>query len=96
MKDRNAVSTLKGYFYQFDFSILQLLSLASMTDKVTIEGIEDVDITTIDNKLAIQCKYYEGTEYNHSEISEAIINYNNATSSYSSPINNKLNILRGR
>lgn len=72
MKDRNAVSTLKGYFYQFDFSILQLLSLASMTDKVTIEGIEDVDITTIDNKLAIQCKYYEGTEYNHSEISEAI------------------------
>ena len=43
-----------------------------MTDKVTIEGIEDVDITTIDNKLAIQCKYYEGTEYNHSEISEAI------------------------
>ena len=54
MKDRNAVSTLKGYFYQFDFSILQLLSLASMTDKVTIEGIEDVDITTIDNKLAIQ------------------------------------------
>ena len=48
MKDRNAVSTLKGYFYQFDFSILQLLSLASMTDKVTIEGIEDVDITTID------------------------------------------------
>ena len=72
MKDRNAVSTLKWYFYQFDFSILQLLSLASMTDKVTIEGIEDVDITTIDNKLAIQCKYYEGTEYNHSEISEAI------------------------
>lgn len=72
MKDRNAVSTLKGYFYQFDFSILQLLSLASMTDKVTIEGIEDVDITTLDNKSAIQCKYYEGTEYNHSEISEAI------------------------
>lgn len=72
MRDRNAVSTLKGYFYQFDFSILQLLSLTSMTDKVTIEGIEDVDITTIDNKLAIQCKYYEGTEYNHSEISEAI------------------------
>lgn len=72
MRDRNAVSTLKGYFYQFDFSILQLLTLDSMTDKVTIEGIEDVDIATIDNKLVIQCKYYEGTEYNHSEISEAI------------------------
>ena len=72
VKDRNAVSTLRGYFYQFDFSILQLLTLDDMMDKVTIEGIEDVDITTIDNKLAIQCKYYEGTEYNHSEISEAI------------------------
>ena len=72
MKDRNAVSTLKGYFYQFDFSILQLLTLDDMMDKVTIEGIEDVDITTINSKLAIQCKYYEGTEYNHSEISEAI------------------------
>lgn len=72
MKDRNAVSTLKGYFYQFDFSILQLLTLENMMDKVTIEGIEDVDITTINSKLAIQCKYYEGTEYNHSEISEAI------------------------
>ncbi len=56
MKDRNAVSTLKGYFYQFDFSILQILSLSNMTDKVTIEGIGDADITTIDNKVAIQCK----------------------------------------
>lgn len=72
MKDRNAVSSLKGYFYQFDFSILQLLTMTDMMDKVTIEGIEDIDITTVDNKLAIQCKYYEGTEYNHSEISEAI------------------------
>lgn len=72
LKDRNAVSTLKGYFYQFDFSILQLLNLDNMADKVTIEGIEDIDITTVDSKTAIQCKYYEGTEYNHSEIAEAI------------------------
>lgn len=72
MKDRNAVSTLKGYFYQFDFSILQLLNLDNMADKVTIEGIEDIDITIIDSKIAIQCKYYEGMEYNHSEIAEAI------------------------
>lgn len=50
LKDRNAVSTLKGYFYQFDFSILQLLNLENMADKVTIEGIEDIDITTVDSK----------------------------------------------
>lgn len=37
-----------------------------------VEGIEDVDVTSADNKIAIQCKYYEGTEYNHSVISEAV------------------------
>lgn len=72
MKDRSAVSTLKGYFYQFDFTILQLLKLDHMADKIMVEGIEDVDVSTADNKIAIQCKYYEGTEYNHSEISEAV------------------------
>lgn len=72
MKDRSAVSTLKGYFYQFDFTILQLLKLEHMTDKIMVEGIEDVDVSSADSKIAIQCKYYEGTEYNHSEISEAV------------------------
>lgn len=72
MKDRSAVSTLNGYFYQFDFTILQLLKLEHMTDKIMVEGIEDVDVSSADSKIAIQCKYYEGTEYNHSEISEAV------------------------
>lgn len=72
MKDRSAVSTLKGYFYQFDFTILQLLKLEHITDKIMVEGIEDIDISSADSKIAIQCKYYEGTEYNHSEISEAV------------------------
>ena len=72
MKDRSAVSTLKGYFYQFDFTILQLLKLEHMTDKIMVEGVEDVDVASADNKIAIQCKYYEGTEYNHSVISEAV------------------------
>ncbi|WP_333651653.1 hypothetical protein [Lacrimispora sp.] len=72
MKDRSAVNTLKGYFYQFDFTILQLLKLEHITDKIMVEGIEDVDISSADSKIAIQCKYYESTEYNHSEISEVI------------------------
>lgn len=72
MKDRDAVATLKGYFYQFDFTILQLLRLNNINDIVMVEGIEDVDITSEDCKTAIQCKYYESTEYNHSEIAEAI------------------------
>lgn len=40
MKDRNAVSTLKGYFFQFDFSILQLLTLENRMDTVKIEGVK--------------------------------------------------------
>lgn len=72
LKDRSAVSTLKGYFYQFDFTILQLLKLKNVSDKIIVEGIEDIDISTADAKIAIQCKYYEGTEYNHSVIADAI------------------------
>ena len=72
MRDRSAVNTLRGYFYQFDYTILQILGLKNNTDKITVEDIEDVDVSESDTKTAIQCKYYEGTEYNHSKISEAI------------------------
>lgn len=72
LKDRSAISTIKGYFYQLDYSILKLLQLQSNTDIITVEGIEDLDISTLNNDTAIQCKYYEKTEYNHSEIAEPI------------------------
>lgn len=72
MASRSAEATIKGYFYQFDSSIIELLQLKNNSDSVTIEGIEDVDITTATEKTAIQCKYYEGTEYNHSVIANAI------------------------
>jgi len=42
------------------------------TDSICIEGIEDVDIKTESEKIAIQCKYYEGTEYNHSAIAQPL------------------------
>jgi hypothetical protein len=64
MSNRSADSTIKGYFYQFDFTILQILN-ASDNDEITVEGIEDVDISNINETIAIQCKYYESTEYNH-------------------------------
>lgn len=43
MNIRDAVSTIRGYFYQFDYSILQVLQLERDTDTICIEGIEDVD-----------------------------------------------------
>lgn len=72
MNKRDAVSTIRGYFYQFDYSILQVLQLERDTDTICIEGIEDVDINDDKNIVLHQCKCYEGTKYNHSEIKEAI------------------------
>lgn len=72
MNTRSAEDTIKGYFYQFDYSILKILELKQNTDTITIEGIEDVDIDSNDETRAIQCKYYSKTEYNHSVISQPI------------------------
>ena len=70
---RSAEATIAGYLYQFDKSIIEVLKLNSDNDKIIIEGIEDIDIESIDsNSKSIQVKYYEGSEYNHSVISEAV------------------------
>jgi hypothetical protein len=73
MTNRSANATIKGYFYQFDHTIVQILSAPSMAAQITVEGIEDVDMTTGDESVLTQCKYYEGTEYNHSVIKDAVI-----------------------
>jgi len=72
MTDRTATNTIKGYFYQFDYTILKLLELSHDTEQIFIERIEDVDIKTATEETAIQCKYYEHTEYNHSVIAKPI------------------------
>lgn len=72
MSNRSATDTITGYFYQFDYSIFKLLGLVNNNDSVTVEGIEDVDIKTVDEKTVIQCKYYAKTEYNHSVIAKPI------------------------
>lgn len=72
MKDRSAVDTIRGYFYQFDLTILSLLQLRDKTASIDVENIEDIDITQCEETTAIQCKYYDKTEYNHSLISKPI------------------------
>lgn len=72
MTDRSAVDTIRGYFYQFDLSILSILRLKSPEDSVEIECTEDVDIRTATDVTATQCKYYAKTEYNHSVIKDAV------------------------
>lgn len=72
MTDRSATATIKGYFYQFDQTIVRLLE-ASNQASVTVEGIEDIDLDDGVKSAFVQCKYYEGTEYNHSVIKDALI-----------------------
>lgn len=62
MADRAAHATIKGYCYQFDYSILQIL-LGKDEDSFVIEGVEDIDIISSNEITAVQCKYYEGTKY---------------------------------
>ena len=73
MAERSAVDTIRGYFYQFDYSILKVLQLSNHCDSIAIECIEDVDIYTATEVTAVQCKYYAGTDYNHSVIKPAIM-----------------------
>jgi hypothetical protein len=73
MIDRSAVDTIRGYFYQFDYSILRVLQLSDPDDSIAVECIEDVDIRTATEVSAVQCKYYAGTEYNHSVIKPAVM-----------------------
>ena len=65
-------SDLKGYFYQFDQTIVKLLE-ATKHGSITVEGVEDIDLDDGDESAFVQCKYHEGTEYNHSVIKEAVI-----------------------
>ncbi|GLC31153.1 ATP-binding protein [Clostridium omnivorum] len=70
---RSAEATIAGYLYQFDKCIIEILKQPNDNTKVTIEGIEDIDIEEEKlNPKSIQVKYYEGSEYNNSIISEAV------------------------
>lgn len=73
LSSRAANASIKGYLYQFDHTIVQVLSMQSSRSPVVIEGIEDVVIENADETTFVQCKYYEGTEYNHSQIKHALI-----------------------
>ena len=71
--NRQAIDTIRGYLYQFDNTILQILNHEDENSSFTVEGIEDIDIEQIDNEtITIQCKYYEKSEFTPSIIKDAI------------------------
>lgn len=71
MAKRSAEDTIAGYYYQFDRTIQALLDLDE-DGEIVIEGIEDIDVRTEDETVAIQCKYHAKTEYNHSGIAKPV------------------------
>jgi len=73
MATRAADATIKGYYYQFDTSILKLLGLRTNADSITVEGIEDIDINTATEDTTIQCKYLSKPRFINSEVREPIV-----------------------
>ncbi|MFT3793305.1 DUF4297 family anti-phage-associated protein [Flavobacterium sp.] len=72
MATRAADATIKGYYYQFDTSILKLLDLKSDTDSIVIEGIEDIDIESASETTTVQCKYLSKPRFINSAVREPI------------------------
>lgn len=57
--DRTATDTIKGFNYQFNKTILEIVN-AEPNTKIILEGyIEDIDVFKKDKTIAVQCKYYE-------------------------------------
>lgn len=70
---RQADSTIKGYLYQFNKSIYEILQAEDDT-KITLEGvIEDIDIQSPSSLTTIQCKYNEDKKYQISSVATPIL-----------------------
>lgn len=73
MANRQAIDTIRGYLFQFDNTILQILNIEDENSVFTIEGVEDIDITDHQEEtIAIQCKYYQESDFQPSIIKDAI------------------------
>jgi hypothetical protein len=72
--NREADYTIKGFIYQFNKTLEQVLSEPNGTE-ITVEGIiEDIDVVSAGFTKAIQCKYHETKEkYKSSDISKPIL-----------------------
>ena len=70
---RQANSTIRGYLYQFNKSIFEILS-ADDDASITLEGIiEDIDIDSANSSTTVQCKYHEDKKYQISSVAEPIL-----------------------
>lgn len=60
MNQRYAGSTIKGFLYQFEKTLNEILLNIYQNDTViTVEGVEDIDLFANGRQDFIQCKYHE-------------------------------------
>lgn len=70
---RQANNTIKGYLYQFNKSLLEILC-SDENASITLEGvIEDIDVQLSGTTTAIQCKYHEDKKYQISSVAAPIL-----------------------
>ncbi len=73
VKVRQANSTIRGFLYQFNKSIYEVLT-SEDDNIVTLEGvIEDIDIQSHSSVTTIQCKYHEDKKFQISNVAEPIL-----------------------
>ena len=68
---RSAEDTIKGFNYQFAATVLLILG-AKHDSQITVEGIEDIDVSSDSVTSAVQCKYYEGTKLTNSVLRDIV------------------------
>jgi len=70
---RAANFTIKGFLYQFNKTLLDILR-SHDGDTITVEGlVEDIEIASTTAKIAIQCKYHETSTYIPSDIYKPLL-----------------------
>ena len=68
---RSAEDTIKGFNYQFAATVLLILK-SKNDSQITVEGIEDIDVSSDSVTSAVQCKYYEGTKLTNSVLRDIV------------------------
>jgi hypothetical protein len=69
---RSAEAALLGFHYQLDKTLHAIFVDASDGSRITIEGVEDIDIERFDEYTSIQCKYLEAQTPTPSAVREPI------------------------
>jgi hypothetical protein len=70
--DRTAGHSIRGYKYQFDKTIIELIE-ADNCAQITVEGIEDYDIASSDATESVQVKYLAAQSFSLAVIRSAVI-----------------------